>query len=135
MSAEPLMNKLLLHAILLVAVAPTPGRADRKPPAPTSSRARRAAVYYPERFGWQHRKPEEVGMDPALVAEAAQQAIAGESPASRDPGPWRPPPSVRRCGRPSRVRARQVAPRRSPRRPSSAGSRSTPSSGRWPTAA
>ena len=37
--------------------------------------AQSAAPYFPERFDWQHKKPEEVGMDPARLDEAVKQAI------------------------------------------------------------
>jgi CubicO group peptidase (beta-lactamase class C family) len=40
--------------------------------------------YFPERFGWQHRKPEEVGMNPAAVNEAVQLAVAAETPGPKD---------------------------------------------------
>jgi CubicO group peptidase (beta-lactamase class C family) len=43
-----------------------------------------AAPYFPDRFDWQHRKPEEVGMDPARLDEAVKQAIASENPAPKE---------------------------------------------------
>jgi CubicO group peptidase (beta-lactamase class C family) len=43
-----------------------------------------AATYFPERFDWQHKKPEEVGMNAALVNEAVQAAIAAETPGPKD---------------------------------------------------
>jgi CubicO group peptidase (beta-lactamase class C family) len=46
--------------------------------------ARAAAAYYPERFDWQHKKPEEVGMQSALVNEAVQLAIAAETQGPKD---------------------------------------------------
>src|SRR5258706_9903837 len=42
------------------------------------------AGYFPERLDWQHKKPEEVGMNPALVNEAVQLAIAAETPGPKD---------------------------------------------------
>jgi CubicO group peptidase (beta-lactamase class C family) len=47
-------------------------------------RAAPAAVYFPDRLDWQHRKPEEVGMDPALVQQAVQVAIANETTGPKD---------------------------------------------------
>jgi CubicO group peptidase (beta-lactamase class C family) len=43
-----------------------------------------AAAYFPERFDWQHKTPEEVGMSGALVREAVQLAIAADTPGPRD---------------------------------------------------
>jgi CubicO group peptidase (beta-lactamase class C family) len=43
-----------------------------------------ASPYFPERFDWQHKKPSEVGMQTALVNEAVQLAIAGETPGPKD---------------------------------------------------
>ena len=40
--------------------------------------------YFPERLDWQHKKPEEVGMNAALVNEAVQLAIANDSPGPHD---------------------------------------------------
>jgi len=43
-----------------------------------------AGTYYPERFDWQHKKPEEVGMDPARIAEAIKVSIDRENPGPKD---------------------------------------------------
>ncbi|HMJ86253.1 MAG TPA: serine hydrolase, partial [Vicinamibacterales bacterium] len=40
--------------------------------------------YFPERLDWQHKKPEEVGMNAALVNEAVQLAIANDTPGPHD---------------------------------------------------
>jgi CubicO group peptidase (beta-lactamase class C family) len=42
-----------------------------------------SAAYFPERFGWEHRTPAQVGMNPSLVDEAVQTAIANESTGSK----------------------------------------------------
>ena len=42
------------------------------------------AAYFPERFDWQHKTPDEVGMNPALVNEAVQLAIAADTPGPHD---------------------------------------------------
>jgi CubicO group peptidase (beta-lactamase class C family) len=47
--------------------------------AAAQTRAAAASTYFPERFDWQHKRPEEVGMNPALVNEAVQAAIAAET--------------------------------------------------------
>ena len=55
-------------------------------PAPATSQAARAqpAVYFPERLDWQHKRPEEVGMNAALVADAVQAATGSELNTNRD---------------------------------------------------
>src|SRR5215469_7650340 len=42
------------------------------------------AVYFPERSEWQHKKPEEVGMDAGLLQQAVQAAIAADTPGPHD---------------------------------------------------
>ncbi len=42
------------------------------------------AAYFPERFDWQHKTPQDAGMDAAVVAEAVKLAIASESTANKD---------------------------------------------------
>src|SRR5258708_30458164 len=46
--------------------------------------AQSAAPYFPDRFEWQHKKPEEVGMDGARLDEAVKQAVATENPATKN---------------------------------------------------
>jgi hypothetical protein len=46
--------------------------------------AQTQAIYFPERLDWQHKKPDEVGMNPALVNEAVQLAIAADTPGPHD---------------------------------------------------
>jgi CubicO group peptidase (beta-lactamase class C family) len=64
--------------------------AGRGTSAPTSAAASNApaaqpsVIYFPERLDWQHKKPEEVGMDAARLDEAVKLAIASENPASKD---------------------------------------------------
>src|SRR6478735_1739033 len=49
-----------------------------------SAQSRAAApVYFPERFGWEHRTPAQAGLNPSLVDEAVQLAIANESTGSK----------------------------------------------------
>jgi CubicO group peptidase (beta-lactamase class C family) len=50
----------------------------------TSDLGQRASVYFPDRFDWQHRKPEDAGMDAAAVDDAVKFAIASESAATKD---------------------------------------------------
>src|SRR5262245_3252286 len=46
--------------------------------------AKPSTVYFPERFDWQHKRPEEVGMNAALVNEAVQIAVASETTGPKD---------------------------------------------------
>jgi CubicO group peptidase (beta-lactamase class C family) len=55
--------------------------------AGTSMSARPPAAqtwYFPDRFSWEQRKPEEVGMDAARLSEAVKFAVANENPATKD---------------------------------------------------
>jgi len=76
---------LVLAALFIVpAVAQ-----DRAVPYFQQSRAATQAVasqtpYFPERLDWQHKKPEEAGMNAALVNEAVQLAIAADTPGPHD---------------------------------------------------
>ena len=68
----------------LVAVTSIDAQQSR-PGAPASAQTGRAqAVYFPERFDWQHKRPDEVGMNAALVAEAVQAAVTSEMSTNRD---------------------------------------------------
>jgi CubicO group peptidase (beta-lactamase class C family) len=69
-------------AILLAVPALLAGqRPIQRPALPT---AQSAAPYFPERFDWQHKKPDEVGMDAARLDDAVKAAIAAENPAPKD---------------------------------------------------
>ena len=83
--------KRTVVAVILVALAlvSLTISAEQRTPAPAAAaQAARAAapsaVYFPERFDWPHKRPEEVGMNPALVAEAVKAAIGSEMATSRD---------------------------------------------------
>ena len=49
-----------------------------------AARAQASATYFPERFDWQHKKAEDVGMNGALVNDAVQLAIAADTPGTHD---------------------------------------------------
>src|SRR5260370_12378386 len=72
-------------ACLLVSSASVRGaqRAGSSAPGPSET-ALSATPYFPERFDWQHKKPEEVGMDAARLDEAVKQAITSENPATKE---------------------------------------------------
>jgi CubicO group peptidase (beta-lactamase class C family) len=49
-----------------------------------SSASTRSETYFPDRFDWQHKKPQEVGMDEARLDQAVKLAIADENPGPRN---------------------------------------------------
>jgi hypothetical protein len=73
---------LLLAALV---IAPALGQTPRVSPTnPQRAVGAKAPDYFPDRLDWQHKKPDEVGMDAALVSEAVQLAIAAETPGPKD---------------------------------------------------
>jgi CubicO group peptidase (beta-lactamase class C family) len=72
---------LMLTLIVLFAAFAGAQRPVQRPALPG---AQQAAVYFPDRFDWQHRKPDDAGMDAARVDEAVKFAIASETPGTRD---------------------------------------------------
>lgn len=88
------MTRLGLAVVaLLVALVSWPLEAQRRAPRPTPAAGAQAGApptpttataYYPERFDWQRKRPEDVGMRSALVNEAVQLAIANDTPGPRD---------------------------------------------------
>jgi CubicO group peptidase (beta-lactamase class C family) len=46
--------------------------------------AQAVPAYFPERFDWQHKRPEEVGMSTGALADAVQLAIAADTPGTHD---------------------------------------------------
>jgi CubicO group peptidase (beta-lactamase class C family) len=79
MQEERSMKRLCALAVVVLSVAVV------SIGGPMSAQQRAAAsAYFPERFDWQHKRPEEVGMAPALVAEAVQAAVGAELTSTRD---------------------------------------------------
>jgi len=71
---------LILVALLVITAGAQAPRGTGKPaqkPAP-------APPYYPERFEWQRRGPDQAGMDAAALDAAVEFAIASENPAPKD---------------------------------------------------
>ena len=93
-----------IFAVTLVSLTISAQQRTAPAPAAQGARPQSSATYFPDRFEWQHKRPEEVGMNAALVAEAVKAAVS-----QRD---HRQPRSGHRCTR----------------RPSAGTSRSTPSS-------
>ena len=54
--------------------------------APRFVATQETETYFPDRFDWQHKKPDEVGMAAARVDEAVKMAIDSESTTPRDLG-------------------------------------------------
>src|SRR5437667_453251 len=75
---------VLAACVIAPALAQLPRVSPTFPQRAVAAKAPAQAVYFPERLDWQHKKPEEVGMNPALVNEAVQLAIAAETPGPRD---------------------------------------------------
>ena len=66
--------------VVLAALVIAPGYAQTRAATPARPVAQAAApVYFPERLDWQKKKPEDVGMDATLIAEAVKIAIAAEA--------------------------------------------------------
>ena len=74
--------------LILAALVIVPALAQTPVASPTLQRpavgATSQPTYYPERLNWQHKKPEEVGMNPALVSEAVKIAMDSETQGPRD---------------------------------------------------
>jgi CubicO group peptidase (beta-lactamase class C family) len=66
----------------IIAAPASPGIAQRR----TAQRAAPStpASYFPARFDWEHKKPQDVGMDAAALDDAVKFAIASESTSSSD---------------------------------------------------
>jgi CubicO group peptidase (beta-lactamase class C family) len=72
---------LCLGIILVLSFA---GRAAAQQTSSRDVGAQNSGEYFPARFDWQHKRPEEAGMDSARLNQAVNQAIATENVASRD---------------------------------------------------
>jgi CubicO group peptidase (beta-lactamase class C family) len=86
----------LTTAYLSVVSLLMPGSALAAQPAAQAPSAQSGTLYFPGRFDWQHKKPEEVGIDAALLEEAVKQAVASENPGTKDLALWLPtsPPGL-----------------------------------------
>jgi CubicO group peptidase (beta-lactamase class C family) len=50
----------------------------------SSAATKLAPSYFPDRFDWQHKKPEELGMDAGRLDDAVKHAISSENPATKE---------------------------------------------------
>jgi len=83
--------RFALAALVVAGLVPVLAQTAQRPGTPVVSPTVRgaiastpASIYFPERFDWQHKKAEEVGMDPARIAEAIKVSVDRENPASKD---------------------------------------------------
>ncbi len=72
---------IVAFAVVVVATPIVAQRSSQPAARPASASA---SAYFPERFDWQHKKPEDVGMNSALVNEAVQLAVAADTPGPHD---------------------------------------------------
>ena len=82
------MKRGLRVSVVVVALVAFAGLAGyplgaQRAVAPAASR-NAANAYFPDRFGWQHKSPDEVGMDPALLKVAVDAAVAADTPGPHD---------------------------------------------------
>jgi CubicO group peptidase (beta-lactamase class C family) len=66
--------RIVTGACLLASIALAGAPATEQSPAP----------YFPDRFEWRTRRPDQAGMDPAKLDAAIKLAIASENPATKD---------------------------------------------------
>ena len=78
------MKRTIAAAILFAAALASWSASAQQRQAGAQSARTQAAPYFPERFNWQHKRPDEVGMNAALVEEAVKAATSSEISASRD---------------------------------------------------
>jgi len=71
-------------SLTLIVVVTSGLLAQRPVQRPALPGPQTSAPYFPDRFEWQRRKPDDVGMDGAAVDQAVKSAIASETPDTRD---------------------------------------------------
>jgi CubicO group peptidase (beta-lactamase class C family) len=79
-------RSFVLAAFVVAGLVPALAQTRQVSPAVprSTATAQAAGPYFPERFDWQHKKPEEVGMDSARIAEAVKVSIDRENPETKD---------------------------------------------------
>jgi len=78
------MFRATVRIVAILMTGPALLAGQRPIQRPALPAAQNAAPYFPERFDWQHKKPDEVGMDAARLDDAVKAAIAAENPAPKD---------------------------------------------------
>ena len=79
LSATAALAVATLSTFAILAQQRTPA-----PAAPSRTGTSQSVAYFPERFDWQHKRPDEVGMNAALVSEAVKAAVDHEIAGNRD---------------------------------------------------
>ena len=79
-----MLRRVLPIVLAALVLAPALAHTGQRPAAAQRPAAQAPATYFPERLDWQHKTPEEVGMNGALVNEAVQLAIAADTPGTHD---------------------------------------------------
>src|SRR4051812_3341121 len=78
------MKRVIALSLFAVAVVAWPlTTSAQRPAAAVTNPGPSTAAYFPGRFDWQHKRPDEVGMNAGMVAEAVKIAIANESTGSK----------------------------------------------------
>jgi CubicO group peptidase (beta-lactamase class C family) len=78
------VSSFVIACLLVLPVSTLAGQHSRSAAPGSAQTAPPAAAYFPDRFDWQHKKPEEVGMDASRLDEAVKQAVASENSATKD---------------------------------------------------
>src|SRR5690349_5598058 len=81
-----MLRRALPILLAALVIAPTVAQSPLRPPAfpRQAATAQVQPTYFPGRLDWQHKKPEDVGMNSAMVNEAVQVAIANDTPGPHD---------------------------------------------------
>src|SRR3954467_11981342 len=78
------MKRVIALSLFAVAVVAWPlTTSAQRPAAAVTTAGPSTAAYFPGRFDWQHKRPDEVGMNAGMVADAVKIAIANESTGSK----------------------------------------------------
>jgi beta-lactamase family protein len=78
------MKRVIATFALVLGIGAGPSGAQPPAPSRAASQVPAASTYFPERFTWEHKKPEDVGMDSARLAEAVKVSVERENPATKD---------------------------------------------------
>jgi hypothetical protein len=79
------LSAAVILALLALASWSTSGRQrSAESASPVTQAGGQTTAYFPERLYWQHKRPEEVGMNAALVSEAVKAATSREINGNRD---------------------------------------------------
>ena len=83
MKKQLLVLAAAVSVVSITLVAQTPRRSPTRSTGSVSAQSS-SSTYFPDRFNWQHKRPDEVGMNAAQIDQAVQAAIAGETTGPKD---------------------------------------------------